>query len=214
MKILLALLVFVSFGLAQSQPSESDAEKQKKAKELDEKVVQMLEQIIADAPTLRLAQNRAVVYGIAGDLYWKFDEKRAREIFRSCTGEILAANVEWDRDVKNSDNPFGNLYFFLDAPQRRSAVGRQTRRRIGPRNAFANAAPPHSPKRSPRLRGRTQGRMITVLVATGSGSNGTRSRTAFRPSRRGHRSRQSDQTDKGQSRPRHLVQRSDVCFRN
>jgi hypothetical protein len=112
MKILLALLVFVSFGFAQSQPSESDAEKQKKAKELDEKVVQMLEQIIADAPTLRLAQNRAVVYGIAGDLYWKFDEKRAREIFRSCTGEILAANVEWERDVKNSDNPFGNLFSF------------------------------------------------------------------------------------------------------
>ena len=112
MKVLLALLLFVPFAVAQSQPPEVDAEKQKKAIELEEKVVQMLEQIVADVPTLRLAQNRAVVYGMAGDLYWKFDEKRAREIFRTCTGEILAANAEWDRDVKNSDNPFGNMYVF------------------------------------------------------------------------------------------------------
>ena len=112
MKVLVALLLFVSFALAQTQPSEGDTEKQKKAKELDEKVVQMLEQIVADAPTLRLAHNRAVVYAVAGDLYWKFDEKRAREIFRSCTGEILAANAEWERDNKISDNPFGNLFTF------------------------------------------------------------------------------------------------------
>ncbi|HQY68726.1 MAG TPA: hypothetical protein PLD38_15730, partial [Pyrinomonadaceae bacterium] len=76
-------MLLCSFALAQTQPTDSDADKAKKNKEQDERVVQLLDQAIGEAVSLRLPQNRAVVYAMAGDMYWKFDEKRARELFRS-----------------------------------------------------------------------------------------------------------------------------------
>ena len=74
------ILLLSTISMAQTGTATPDAEKEKKKKELDERVVQMLEQAIADAPTLRLPQNRAIVYALAADLYWKFDEKRSRDL--------------------------------------------------------------------------------------------------------------------------------------
>src|SRR5207253_11233786 len=68
---------------AQPVDSTADADAAKKKKEIDDQVVLMLNQSVGDANTLRLPQNKAIVFGISGDLYWKFDEKRARELFRS-----------------------------------------------------------------------------------------------------------------------------------
>lgn len=67
--------------MAQTSPTESNTEKEKAQKELEKRVLEMLDQAVGDAATLKLARNRAIVYAIAGDLYWKFDEKRAREFF-------------------------------------------------------------------------------------------------------------------------------------
>lgn len=99
--------VFFSFALAQAPSStESQSDKEKKKKELEERVVRMLDQAIGDTGTLRLPQNRAVVYGIAGDLYWKFDEKRSRELFRNAAGELLAFNAETEKERKESNEPY------------------------------------------------------------------------------------------------------------
>jgi hypothetical protein len=95
-----------------SSPTESQSEKEKKQKELEKRVLEMLDQAVGDAATLKLAQNRAIVYAIAGDLYWKFDEKRARELFRNSGNEILLANAESEKEKKAEDDPFYTVFEF------------------------------------------------------------------------------------------------------
>ena len=55
-----------SIAIAQAQPSEAAIEKAKKKKEMDERVVQMLDQTIAEISSLRLSGNRAVVFAMTG----------------------------------------------------------------------------------------------------------------------------------------------------
>jgi hypothetical protein len=112
--VLLCLAVFSqTFTLAQNaSPTESQSEKEKTQKELEKRVLDMLNQAVGDAGTLKLAQNRAIVYAIAGDLYWKFDEKRARELFRNSGNEILLANVESEKEKKAEDDPFYAVFDF------------------------------------------------------------------------------------------------------
>ncbi|MEQ1606734.1 MAG: hypothetical protein ABL999_17870 [Pyrinomonadaceae bacterium] len=94
----LALAFLCSLAVGQTQPTESNADKEKKTKEQNERVVQLLDQAIGEAVSLRLPQNRAVVYAMSGDLYWKFDEKRARELFRNSAAEILSYNQEAEKE--------------------------------------------------------------------------------------------------------------------
>jgi hypothetical protein len=110
MKILCILLLLVSFAAGQYPIQIEGTEIEKKKKELEAKVQEILDQSVADAQSLKLAQNRAIVYAIAGDLYWKFDEKRAREIFHNCENEIIAANAEFERETKASDDPMSRVF--------------------------------------------------------------------------------------------------------
>ncbi|HVE56786.1 MAG TPA: hypothetical protein VNB22_08155 [Pyrinomonadaceae bacterium] len=96
---------------AQTSPTESKTEKEKAQKELEKRVLEILDQAVNDAASLKLAQNRAVVYAIAGDLYWKFDEKRARELFRNCESEILVTNEEAEKEKKENDDPYAGFIF-------------------------------------------------------------------------------------------------------
>ena len=116
MKAALSFIILAVFCFslqAQTLPTESKSEKEKVQKELENRVLQMLDQAVGDAAALKLARNRAVVYAIAGDLFWKFDEKRARELFRSCESEIIAANDEADKEKKENDDPYaGFIYEF------------------------------------------------------------------------------------------------------
>lgn len=102
-----AFILFCSIGFAQTtdptatpQPSDpsADVDAAKKQKELNERIMSMLDQAVADGNSLRLPQNKALIFAIAGDLYWKFDEKRARELFRSAATEIINYNTETDRE--------------------------------------------------------------------------------------------------------------------
>ena len=102
-----ALLVFCSFIRPQTQPSDSkppttdassDADKEKKQKEIQQRIQQMLDQSVNDANSLRLPQNKAIVLAMAGDMYWRFDEKHARDLFRSAANEIVTYNGETERD--------------------------------------------------------------------------------------------------------------------
>ena len=45
---------------------------------------------------------------------WKFDEKRARELFRNSGNEILLANAEAEKDKKVEDDPFYAVFDFND----------------------------------------------------------------------------------------------------
>ena len=104
-----AVLLIGSFALAQIQPSDSDADKEKKQKELDEKIIQMLDKDVVDASALVLPQNRAAIFAFAGDLYWKFDEKHARELFRNAAAEIVRSNQENEKEKHESADAYADL---------------------------------------------------------------------------------------------------------
>ncbi|MCC6327423.1 MAG: hypothetical protein IT174_02825 [Acidobacteria bacterium] len=91
-------------------PAAADPEKEQAQRELNARIVQTLYQIISDASLLRLPQNRALVYTMAGDLYWKFDEKRSRDLFRSAATELLAHNAEFEREKRESTDPYAGLF--------------------------------------------------------------------------------------------------------
>ncbi|HVQ56358.1 MAG TPA: hypothetical protein VMS29_06350, partial [Pyrinomonadaceae bacterium] len=106
----LIVLFCAQFSVAQNATTPPDADKEKEKKETDELIVRMLDQAVADAAFLRLPQNKAIVFGMAGDLYWKFDEKRSRDLFRSAANELLAYNIETEREKRESTEP--NFEFF------------------------------------------------------------------------------------------------------
>lgn len=81
-----------------SQTGDAQAEKEKKAKELEEQIVTLLDRTIAEAAGLRLAQNRAVINALIGDLYWRYDPDRSRELFRSAAGEIITYQTDAERE--------------------------------------------------------------------------------------------------------------------
>ena len=104
------LTLLCAFSFAQTQPSDGDAEKEKKKKDLDERVVKILEQSVTDAGMLQLPSNRAIVFAISGDLIWKFDEKRARKLFRDSANEIITYNQENEKERSESTDPYIDLY--------------------------------------------------------------------------------------------------------
>ncbi|HXG83615.1 MAG TPA: hypothetical protein VNI84_06270, partial [Pyrinomonadaceae bacterium] len=60
----------------------------------------------ADAPNLKLGENRALVYARAANILWKTDEKRARALFQNAVGELINAQTFAEADKKNA--PFQN----------------------------------------------------------------------------------------------------------
>ncbi|HEX8637819.1 MAG TPA: hypothetical protein VF692_07155, partial [Pyrinomonadaceae bacterium] len=113
--LLMSVSVFPIFSqTSTTAPTASKEEKEKKQKEQEKTVLEMLDQAVGDAATLKLAQNRAIVYAIAGDLYWKFDEKRARELFRNSGNEIMQATAEAEKDKKADDDPYAQMFDFND----------------------------------------------------------------------------------------------------
>lgn len=87
-------------GIAQTTPtplvsgSPEDADKKKK---LDTLIQQTLDEMSTGATSLRLPENRAIVDGMSGDMYWQYDQKRARELFRTAGAELATYNVEMEK---------------------------------------------------------------------------------------------------------------------
>ncbi|HVF48220.1 MAG TPA: hypothetical protein VNA17_11700 [Pyrinomonadaceae bacterium] len=106
----LAILLLCSVVFTQTPTTESDAEKEKKKKETAERVVKLLDDAIAEGGSLRLPQNRAVVMAIAGDLYWKYDSKRSRGLFRSAAEEILVFNQEAEKERRESPDAYAGVF--------------------------------------------------------------------------------------------------------
>ncbi len=108
-----AVILFAAFTNAQIaavSPSPSptpDAEAEKKKAE---KIIPLVDQMLTDVQNLRLASNRAVILGMAGDLYWKYDQGRARELFQAAANEMQAAQAEEEKD-RNQISDSGYYYF-------------------------------------------------------------------------------------------------------
>jgi hypothetical protein len=87
--LLIIFSIACGSSLAQFPLKKSDPEKEKAALELEKNAVELLEQAISETAALKLPENRALIYTMAGDLLWSKDEKRARSLFRGAAGEIV-----------------------------------------------------------------------------------------------------------------------------
>lgn len=113
LSIAFSIFLFSTISFSQDvSPTESQSEKEKIQKDLEERVLRMIDQAVGDANYLKLPQNRAIIYAIAGDLYWKFDEKRARALFRNSADELMVLNTEKETEKKETDDPFSGVFEF------------------------------------------------------------------------------------------------------
>ncbi len=119
---LISLACLVGFAQTTATPSTLGApqDPEKKAK-LDTLVQQSLDEISTGATSLRLPENRSVVYALIGDMYWQYDQKRARDLFRNAGAELSTynADIEKQQSIDTARGPqgfggFGDLAFVGD----------------------------------------------------------------------------------------------------
>ena len=106
----LILFSFTFLSAQTASPTSTAFEKDKAQKELEKQVLKMLDDAVGEAETLKLANNRAIVYAIAGDLYWKFDEKHARDLFRRSGNELLTANADAEKEKGEGEGEYEDFY--------------------------------------------------------------------------------------------------------
>ncbi len=111
--ILLSCFSTVSV-FAQTKTPTPDPEKEKKIEAQKERILQMLDESVAAANALRLPENRAVLNAMTADLYWRFDEKRARELFRNAAIDV--SNFYTDSEREKRDSTSGTMVFSFSDP--------------------------------------------------------------------------------------------------
>lgn len=96
--LLLAAAPAIAQTPTQSAPTEAP---QKSKKELERKALVMLDELIKDAQSFKLADNRLRLKAYAASLLWKHDETRARILFK----ETMAGVVDLLNTQDESDSP-------------------------------------------------------------------------------------------------------------
>jgi len=91
--ILLGLMLIVIGGAsvslrAQADDKEKAEQEAAKQKELQKNALKLLDEVIGETGGLKLRENRAYVLGVAADVLWKYDEKRARSLFWEALGAL------------------------------------------------------------------------------------------------------------------------------
>ena len=81
---------------ANQEKTATTQEQQEAQKALEQKAFALIEEIIVQAPTLKLTENRVSIQATAADLIWKRDEKRARVIFKQATAGLAQAMSAMD----------------------------------------------------------------------------------------------------------------------
>jgi hypothetical protein len=103
-------ILFAPAAMVQAQvtPTEqpSDEQQQKEKAALEKKALVLLDQVIADAPSLKLPENRIRLQINIADLLWQRNEARARALF-SQAGEGLAEMIRSTDNNANNDRRNG-----------------------------------------------------------------------------------------------------------
>lgn len=92
--LVLALLLLsyasVATTTAQTPPAQAPTEQPPKvSKELEQKALVMLDEIIKDTQSYRIPENRLRLRAVAAGLLWKHDEARARILFKETMASIV-----------------------------------------------------------------------------------------------------------------------------
>jgi hypothetical protein len=107
--LVMALLITCAFATptrAQTPPAQTPAEqKQKAKKELEQKALVMLDEIIKDAQSFKVTENRLRLKAAGASLLWKHDEARARILFK----ETMAGIVDLLNNQDEDDAPSSHM---------------------------------------------------------------------------------------------------------
>ncbi|HEU0175110.1 MAG TPA: hypothetical protein VFV58_12695 [Blastocatellia bacterium] len=74
---------------AAQEPRRTE-EEEKAAKELEKKAMALIDELVAEAMSLRRVQNRVYILTVAADLLWAHDEERARALVRDAMDQVVA----------------------------------------------------------------------------------------------------------------------------
>jgi len=114
------ILLGCNLIFAQTSPTASASEKEKAAKELEKNALELVNQVTGDAGSLKLWENRALIFALTGDLLWEKDKKRARDLFRNAANEMVQANSLPADKPKTDDSMF--LGMFSNTSPRRTIL--------------------------------------------------------------------------------------------
>ena len=107
-RALVLVLLITSLTLAQTPTATPQTDEQRKAqKELEHKALNLLDDVIKDSESFKQPENRIRLKMAAANLLWKYDETRARALFR----ETMAALVDLLNGESNDDPAEGRKMF-------------------------------------------------------------------------------------------------------
>jgi hypothetical protein len=95
------------------EPQQTEEEK-KAAKELEKKALALLDEMVAEAMALRLAENRIHILTSASEVLWARDEERARALARQAMDQVVAQM----REAKEKSMQEDGMYFDSRYPRR------------------------------------------------------------------------------------------------
>jgi hypothetical protein len=98
-------LLFSCYAQPAGPEGAASRERQAAQKALEQKAFVLLEEIIAQAPTLKLAENRVMIQATAAGLTWKQDEKQARAVFKTA----IASLAEIMSSIDQSDPQYDSI---------------------------------------------------------------------------------------------------------
>jgi hypothetical protein len=90
-------LFFSGYALPAGPDGAASREQQAEQKALEQKAFALLEEIIAQAPTLKLVENRVMIQATAAGLIWKQDEKQARAVFKTAIASLAEVTSAMDQ---------------------------------------------------------------------------------------------------------------------
>jgi hypothetical protein len=111
------ILAVAAFSVAQNATSQSanaqaspDPQQQQEEKaKLERKATALLEQVIAEAQSLKLPENRIRVQIAAGDMLWERSAPRARGLFVDAGAGLAQMNIDVDRTDRNEMQALNQL---------------------------------------------------------------------------------------------------------
>jgi hypothetical protein len=87
------------------EPKQTEEEK-KAAKKLEKKALALVDELVAEAASLRLAENRVHILTGASELLWERDEERARALAREAMDQVVAQMREAREKAAQEDGQY------------------------------------------------------------------------------------------------------------
>src|SRR5262245_1555199 len=107
---LLGALLICPPALAQTPATpqqQQGGKSQNEDKELEKKALALLDEVVGEAMSLRLVENRIYVLTTAADLFWKHNEDRARALLAEAVNQFMAINQPSPSQASSQDGTAG-----------------------------------------------------------------------------------------------------------